>query len=60
MTLVETAKQLKTDYNAAIDSAIKQINDARTVQNAGFDAGIDQLTKIATDFPASLTNITAA
>lgn len=54
MTLVESVKKNKEDYNAAIDSTIAQINATRTATNTSFEATIDQLTKVAADFPASI------
>ncbi len=60
MTLRDSIVANKAAYNAAIDAAIAQINATRDATNTSFDSTIDQVTKVATDFPASLTAAPAA
>lgn len=54
MSLKDSIVANKTAYNAAIDSAIAQINATRDATNVSFDKTIDQVTKVATDFPDAL------
>ncbi len=54
MTLVESMKVNKEAYNTAVDSVIAQINATRATTNTNMDASIDQMTRIAVEFPASL------
>lgn len=54
MSLVDSVKQNKADYNTAIDAVVMTINATRVTTNASFDATIEQLTKVAVDFPASI------
>lgn len=54
MSLKDSIVAIRGQYNAAIDSAIAQINVTRDATNKSLDTAIDQVTKVATDFPDTL------
>lgn len=54
MTLKDNILAQKAAYNASVDTTIAALNTTRSETNASFDKTIDAVTKIATDFPASL------